>query len=332
MKNNFSFSIITPTLNNGNDIEFFLKSIRKQTYPKNKVEIIIADGGSVDKTVTIAKKYKAKVIKNTEVFADIGVNEGIKKAKGDLLMVLACDNIFKSNNALETIAKVFEDKRIYAAFPKHAVSSRDNFFTKYINTFTDPANHFVYGYASNPRTFHKIYKLLEQNKYFSVFDFKSNPLIPMIAFAQGFTIRSGFKRSKENAFDDTAPVIELLEKNKIIAYVHSVDLYHHTIFNLSHFINKQAWKTRNYLQKRNFGISHRVKLLSKQQTERIRIWPLYSLTIIPPFAYSLFHLIKDREPMWIFHPFLCIISGYTSFFTLVGFFIRKNLNEIFHSR
>ena len=198
-----------------------------------------------------------------------------------------------------------------------------NFFTKYINTFTDPANHFVYGYASNPRTFHEIYKTLEKNKEYTIFNFKSNSLIPMIAFAQGFTIRAGFRRSSKHAFDDTAPVIELIDKDKTIAYVHSVDLYHYTINNLSHFINKQAWKTRNYLQKKNFGISHRVTLLSNKQTERIQIWPLYSLTIIPPFIYALYHLVKDREKMWIFHPILCIISGYSSFFTYISFVLKN---------
>jgi glycosyltransferase involved in cell wall biosynthesis len=307
-------SIITPTLNNKKDIKRFLESIKRQTY-YDKIEIIIADGGSTDNTVEIAKKYKVNLFNNKDIFADIGVNEGIKRAKGKIIMILATDNIFKQSDAIEKIIKVFDDKRIIAAFPKQDSQSKDTIFSKYINTFTDPFNHFVYGYASNPRTFKYIYKTLKRTKEYVVFDYKSNKLVPMIAFAQGFAVRSGFKRNEKNSFDDTTPVLELIEKGKKIAYVDSVSLYHHTINGLSHFIEKQAWRTRNFINKKNFGISHRVKLLSETQTQRIKIWPIYALTIVPPFLYAFYHLIKDREKMWIFHPVLCIISAYTSLFT-----------------
>jgi len=319
-----TISVITPTLNNERDIEGFIQSIKKQTYPAGKVEIILADGGSKDETLTIAKKYNVKTFNNVKVFADIGVNEGIKLAKGDLIMILASDNIFKSEKAFAMIAKVFEDANIFAAFPKHATSSKDSLFSNYINTFTDPVNHFVYGYASNPRTFNKVYKIIKKNNDYCIYDYKSNPTIPMIAFAQGFTFRAGFTRSSQNAFDDTTPVMELVNNNKKIAFLNSVDLYHHTIHGLRHFIDKQAWKTRNYLDNRNFGIAHRKELLSAQQLLRLKIWPLYSLSIVPPFLYAFYHLAKDREKMWIFHPFLCIISGYTSFFT----YLKVSFNKI----
>jgi hypothetical protein len=100
-------------------------------------------------------------------------------------------------------------------------------------------------------------------------------------------------------------------------------MYHHTVRSLEHFVVKQAWKTKNYLNKKKFGMAHRKALLSKKQTEKIRLWPLYSLTIIPPFIYGFYHLLVDKEKMWIFHPFLCIISGYTSFVVLIKFYFSK---------
>ena len=109
-KNNILLSIITPTLNNEKDIENFLKSLRKQKFSKEKLEIIISDGGSTDKTLEIARKYKVRIINNPDIFPDPGVNRGIKVAEGELIMVLASDNIFKSNDALGKMTKVFEDK------------------------------------------------------------------------------------------------------------------------------------------------------------------------------------------------------------------------------
>lgn len=317
-------SIITPTLNNQKDIKHFIESIKRQNFPKNKMEIVISDGGSVDETIKIAKKMGARVIKNPYVFADPGVNLGIKNAKGEILMILACDNIYEDRDALSKMVDIFKNKNITAAFPAHHSSKKDSIFTKYINTFTDPFNHFVYGYSSNGRTFKKIYKTLESNDVFETYDYLSNKNKPMIAVAQGFTVRSGFTRSRKSEFDDVLPVIELVNKKNKIAFAYSVKLYHHTVRDFKHFANKQVWATINALQKKKYGIAHRMNYLSPSQKNRIKVWPLYSLTIVPPFVYGTFHLVKDREKMWIFHPFLCIISGYSSAFGALKFFLNKN--------
>ncbi len=317
-------SIVTPTLNNEKDIGNFIDSIRWQNFPSSKLEIVISDGGSKDKTIEIAEKMGARVIKNPHVFADPGVSLGIKAAKGEILMVLACDNIFEDKEAFNKMVKVFDNENITAAFPVHSSSRSDSIFTKYVNTFTDPFNHFVYGYSANGRTFKKIYKTIESNEIYDLYDFGSRADKPLIAVAQGFSVRSGFTRSRKSKFDDVLPVIELIEKKEKIAFVHSVKLYHHTIRDLRHFINKQVWATINALQRKNYGIAHRINYLSNSQQLRFKLWPFYSLTIVSPFLRALYYLLKDKEPMWIFHPFLCIISAYASVFGAFTFFINKN--------
>ena len=57
-------SVVTPTLNAGKVLERELESIRIQNYPQDKIEIIIADGGSTDNTLEIAKKYGARIYAN----------------------------------------------------------------------------------------------------------------------------------------------------------------------------------------------------------------------------------------------------------------------------
>src|SRR3989304_4834253 len=52
-------SILIPTLNASSVLGNCLESIKKQNYPAEKIEIIVADGGSSDGTVEIAKKYGA---------------------------------------------------------------------------------------------------------------------------------------------------------------------------------------------------------------------------------------------------------------------------------
>ncbi len=305
-------SLIVPTLNNSSEIPRFIASIRNQRYPQKKIEIIFVDGGSQDDTIKKAKRNKVKVYPNPYKLAEPGVHIGMTKATGDIIMVLATDNIYQDTSALLKMARVFQDKTVFAALPKQNYSPQDNLFTKYHNTFTDPFNHFVQGDASNTRTFHKVYKTLFHNDLYDIYDFKNSPLVPMMSFSQGFTVRGTFRRKKEDMYDDNSPVIDIIEKRKKIAYVHSLSIYHSTIRNLSHFMKKQRWATENVLEKKNYGIGHRFTKLSSVQKMKIYIWPIYSLSIIFPLIRSVVGVIQDRELIWLFDPvdsFLCACAN-----------------------
>lgn len=302
-------SIITPTLNAEKYLVYFFECLNRQTYPKSKIEVVVADGGSTDKTIKIAKKYKAVVVDNPYIMAQPGVYVGMKAAKGELLMVLPGDNIFKQNNAIDKIAGVFRDKTIYAAFPKHASSKKDSLFTKYINTFTDPFNHFVYGDASNARTFKKIYKTIRHNNLFDVYDYKSYSVNPILGVTQAFTVRRDFVGSWKDINDDINPVYDLIKMGKKIAYVYSVDLYHHTVRDINHFFMKQRWSAKNALEKKDYGVISRKKSLSQRQKLRIYIFPVYALSIISPLFRAIFGYFIDRELIWFFHPIISFISA-----------------------
>lgn len=305
-------SIITPTLNNEKELKPFFQSIRKQKYPMDKVEIIIADGGSRDKTVELAKKLGAKVIKNTYVLAEPGVYLGMKQAKGDLSMILATDNFFEDPHAFKTIASVFDNKDIYVALPKHDSKKNYSIFSRYHNTFTDPFNHFVYGDAANGRTFKRKYKTLIHNDVFDVYDFKNNSVKPMMSLSQGLTLRTKYKRSKSSAYDDLAPIIDIIEQGRLIAFVHSVSIYHDTISNLKHFLKKIRWATQNAIERKNYGIAFRTHRLSNGQRIRMTIWPLYAFSFVAPFVVSLYGLARDRRTIWLFHAPNCWIAAYAS--------------------
>lgn len=312
-----SISLIIPTLNNGAIVGDFLKLISKQNYPKNKVEIIVTDGGSSDETVKIAKKYGAEVYANKKVLAEPGVTLGMSKARGDILIVLATDNYLYDPNSFQKYANTFSDSEVYAAFPRHESKNWDSIFTKYINVFTDPFNHFVYGYSANGRTFKKIYKTLFSNDIYDLYDFSSAQELPLIAFAQGFAVRSSYIRKTRDSMDDIKPVIDLIKEGKNVAFIHSLPLYHHTVTNVAHFIRKQRWGTRNAISKKNYGISYRSQNLSRNQRFRMKIWPFYALSFVAPLIHSIYHLVKDREPMWIYHAPLCFISATASLYEVL---------------
>lgn len=87
-------SVIIPVYNGEKKIGKCLESIRMQTYPQNRLEIIIVDDDSADDTVKIAKeKYGCKIVRNGTHDPERGKSIGIENANGEYLFFLDDDNI-----------------------------------------------------------------------------------------------------------------------------------------------------------------------------------------------------------------------------------------------
>ena len=56
-------SVVIPAWNEAKSIAKTIKSIIASDYPKGKLEILVVDDGSKDKTLSIAKKFKSKIVK-----------------------------------------------------------------------------------------------------------------------------------------------------------------------------------------------------------------------------------------------------------------------------
>lgn len=96
MKNKISFVI--PTLNAEQVLKGCLDSIMIQDYPKDSIEIIIADGGSTDGTIELAKKYGAKVFPNSLKTAESGKAVGVKNTTGEFICLIDSDNRLTNPN------------------------------------------------------------------------------------------------------------------------------------------------------------------------------------------------------------------------------------------
>ncbi len=108
-------SIIIPALNEEKYLPLLLKSIRRQQF--FDYEIILADAGSEDKTIEIAKRYNCRIVPGG--LPAKGRNEGAKKAKGDPLFFLDADTILPDGclkSALEEFEKRSLDIGIFAWF------------------------------------------------------------------------------------------------------------------------------------------------------------------------------------------------------------------------
>lgn len=106
-------SIVITTKNEEKNIENCLKSIKIQSYPQDKIEIIVVDNNSTDKTKEIALKYTNKVFdRGPERSAQR--NFGVENASGECFLYLDADMILSDNVIRDCVEKIESNPEIIA--------------------------------------------------------------------------------------------------------------------------------------------------------------------------------------------------------------------------
>ena len=302
MSQNSSITFVVPVLNNQEILEDCLKSIRYQNYDSNKVEIIISDGGSKDKSLAIARFYGCRIIKNPKILAEPGFMLGAENARGELVAYMGADNRLSDKDWIRNMVTPFEDPKIIGAFPWHKNHPKNTWLTKYFNTFTDPVNHFILGPSCNPLYFYKAYEILKKKKDYVVYSFNISNF-PMIAFDQGFVVRKSYNRSPETEYDDILPVLVLIKQNMRLAFVPKASNYHYTLEKgIFQYARKMRWIIDNNISPdATFGLPTRMQYLSLGRRIRFYIWPVYAITLIGPMIHSFIGLVLDKKKEWLYH-------------------------------
>ena len=314
-----TISVITPTFNSMSTIEKCLKSIRNQKYPQDKIEIIIIDGGSKDDTRRAVLKYKASLITVDPRKQNVELNKimGIKKAKGELLLLLDHDNILPHKNVLSKMIQPFiEDKEIVGVETTHYHYDRKmTMLDRYFALFgvTDPLAYYlgkadrmpylIDGYA-------KKYNPVDKGDYYVV-NFSKNE-IPTLG-ANGFMVRR--KILMENAdirigrFFPIDVNVDLIKKgfNK---YAFIKDSISHIAGhgNVGHYLKRRMMFVRQYyLSSKNTSVkkSRRYSVYEKKDFWKLVLFIIMSVTFVIPIIDSLRGFIKIRDVAWFIHPIIC---------------------------
>lgn len=115
------FSIIIPTYNEDKVLERTLRQYQKARKSK-RAELIIADGGSTDNTLTVAKRYADKIAvkkqSGPETIA-MGRNRGAKLAIGEILIFFDADVIVSNlERLLADVEREFKNIKVVAGTSK----------------------------------------------------------------------------------------------------------------------------------------------------------------------------------------------------------------------
>lgn len=117
MKKTITVSIVTATWNCASTLQDCLDSVAQQTYVNR--EHVIVDGASSDGTIEIINEHISQVsvfISEPDKGIYDALNKGIQLATGDVVGFLHADDLYASSDALEKIAKAFENPSVCAVY------------------------------------------------------------------------------------------------------------------------------------------------------------------------------------------------------------------------
>lgn len=118
-RDNLLITVVTVCYNADESIEETIKSVISQDY--GRLEYIIIDGLSQDKTIDIIERYSGKDIKNefghniskwiSEPDSGIydAMNKGLQLANGDYLIFMGADDVFTNNHVISDVVKWLDE-------------------------------------------------------------------------------------------------------------------------------------------------------------------------------------------------------------------------------
>jgi glycosyltransferase involved in cell wall biosynthesis len=309
-------SFIIPTLNASSVLKKCLNSIKKQNF-NQKYEIIVIDGGSTDNTISIAKKYKCRILQNPLKTAEAGKAIGVNHSLGEYIALIDSDNILPNKNWLKnSILPLEKDSSIIGSEPwQFTYRPQSGIIERYSALIgaNDPYA-FVTGvydrinYINGKWTGMDL-KTKDYKTYLKVTLSPDNP-IPTIG-ANGTIFRSVFltKELKSNYLFDIDIISQYLKKtNKTIYFAKTKTGIIHSYCEASFkkFVKKQKRRLTDYYYYKNFrDYNWDTNSFSKQLS-----FIFYSVLVLPALIDSIKGHIKKPDVAWFIHPIACLVTFY----------------------
>src|SRR6266511_732768 len=305
-----SFTFVLPTLNaSGPFFERALGSIRQQDYPRERVEIIVADGGSTDDTREVAKRSGARVIANPNRLAEWGVKEGMVRATNEIVVVFAADNELTDPGWLGRIGSLFAGQpRLSAAFGRLVSAADDPPLNKYIELVqSEPLNWFL-----NRNLEWYLERTSPGPHGFALFEV--DPARPLVWGANVLAVRREHALpawTREGYVADVDAFHSMVRAgHRLVAYTQDPYCFHHQVSTLGDLRRKWLRNARQHLVHQ--ASSRELDwVLVPEFRRRALLWAVYILVPVVSAADALWRAGRDRSIYWMYHPAASLLQTIT---------------------
>lgn len=306
-------SFILPTFNAEQYLNACLDSIFSLDYQQDKIEILVADGGSTDQTLEILKSYSEHknliVFDNPKRIAEDGKYLAYKKSTGDFLILFDSDNVIASKDWLTKLLKPLQEDPTIIGVESNYLIAKD--FTS-INTYAnllvivDPVARMV---ASKPE------KIEKKGDYVvKTFAIGSAP----VSGANGFIWRKNIvdKYIKGEVLSEANLLWQIAQKEPVkIANVPGAGIYHYYCTTLGDYIKKRQKIAKKFLKRQS---EEDTWVDSGKGNTNLYMPTLYLGTVVGPTIEGISSAAKQKNVAWLWHPLISplTVAIYTYYFIL----------------
>jgi glycosyltransferase involved in cell wall biosynthesis len=297
-------SFILPTLNVEALLDNCLASIVRQTYPRNRYEIVIADAHSTDHTPEIAKKYGAIVLNDDGKNMEEGKRLALSHATGEYIVFVDADNEITHADYIELAVKALAtNPQALGVEGYYPPSSKMSSFCAYLTHLLHISDPICWLMSINPKL---IARDGEVERWTLPGTSFSYPL-----GANGFVFRRAdleLVKAGEH-FQDTHVALHLMRAGKREwLRIRGRGVHHYYVQTLWGFIQKRRRATVHFLR-----VQENTKTNWMKEKPPVPLWlaAVYCVTFIGPLWHTLRGLIQDRDLRWLWHTpaSICSVAG-----------------------
>ena len=287
-------SIIIPTLNAGALLDNCLASIASQTYPRDRIEIILADAFSKDATRDIAKRYDAIVLDDTGKNMEEGKRLALRHATGDYILFVDADNEITHADYLELAIRALEQNpQALGVESYYLPSAKMSSFCRYVTARLHISDPICWLMTTNP---HLVARDGEVERWTLPDDSFSYPL-----GANGFVFRRADLESVQagDHFQDTHVALHLMRAGKREwLRIRGRGVHHYYIQTLRAFVQKRRRATVHFLR-----VQEEMPVNWMKEKPPVPSWlaAVYCVSIVGPLYHTLLGLARDHDLRWLWH-------------------------------
>jgi len=287
-------SIIMPTLNAGALLDNCLASIAAQTYPRDRIEILLADAFSKDATRDIAKKYGATVIDDPGRNMEEGKRLALRHATGDYIVFVDADNEFTHSDYLELAIHALRDNPQALGVESYYLASRKmSSFCAYVTQLLHISDPIAWLMSTNPRLFARSGEVERWSLSPGSFSYPLG--------ANGFVFRRADLESvKANEhFQDTHVALHLMKAGKREwLRIRGRGVHHYYVQTWWGFLQKRRRATVHFLR-----VQQEMPVNWMKEKPPVPAWAaaLYCVSFVGPLYHIALGLARHRDPRWLWH-------------------------------
>jgi glycosyltransferase involved in cell wall biosynthesis len=294
-------SIIIPTLNAEAILENCLAAIARQDYPREKIEIILADAHSKDRTRAIGKKFGAIILDDNGKNMEEGKRLALRHATGEYIVFIDADNEITHADYLGfAVQALVANPQALGVEGYYLPSSKMSSFCAYVTARLHISDPVCWVMSANPRL---VARDGDVERWILPPGTFSYPL-----GANGFVYRRADLQSVQanEKFQDTHVAMFLMKNGqREWLRLRGRGVHHYYVQTLWGFVQKRRRATVHFLR-----VQEEMPVNWMKEKPLVPLWlaAVYCVSFFGPLWHTLRGIFRDGDVRWLWHLPACPAS------------------------